>query len=63
MLGIILHLPELSTWMDWLSLATVNDIVAVALIVTLLVLAMLFVSFFLADKLRRKSRPKKGNGS
>ena len=49
--------------MDWLSLATVNDVVAVALIITLLVLAMLFVSLFFADKLRRKSRPKKGNGS
>ena len=48
--------------MHWLSFTATNDIVAVALIVTLVVLGILFASLFLADKLGRKSRRKPGNG-
>lgn len=37
----------------WLSFTATDDVVAVALIVTLLVLGILFVSMFLADKFGR----------
>ena len=45
--------------MYWPSFTTTNDVVAAALIVTLLVLGILFASLFLADKLGRKSRQKR----
>jgi hypothetical protein len=47
--------------MNWLSFTTKNDVVAVALIVTLAVLGLLFASLFLVDRLRRKSHRKRGN--
>jgi hypothetical protein len=47
--------------MNWLSFTAKNDVVAVALVVTLAVLGILFASLFLADRLRRKSRQKQGN--
>jgi hypothetical protein len=47
--------------MNWFSLMAKNDVVAVALIVTLAVLGILFASLFLADKLGRRSRQKRGN--
>jgi hypothetical protein len=46
----------------WLSFTAMNDVVTVALIVTLLVLGLLFVSLFLADKFGQKSRQKRRNG-
>jgi Na+/pantothenate symporter len=45
----------------WLSFTATDDVVAVALIVTLLVLGILFVSMFLADKFGRQSRKKRRN--
>jgi hypothetical protein len=47
--------------MNWLSFTVENDVVAVALIVTLAVLGILFASLFLVDRLGRKSRQKRGN--
>jgi hypothetical protein len=47
--------------MNWLSFTAKNDVVAVALIVALAVLGILFASLFLADRLRRRSRQKRGN--
>jgi hypothetical protein len=54
-------LRTLRMLMNWLSFTANNDVVAVALIVTLAVLAILFASLSLADRLRRKSRQKRGN--
>ena len=47
--------------MNWLSFRAKNDVVDVASIVTLAVLGILFASLFLADRLGRKSRQKRGN--
>jgi hypothetical protein len=47
--------------MNWFSFMAKNDVVAVALIVTLAVLGILFAILFLADKLGRRSRQKRGN--
>jgi hypothetical protein len=47
--------------MNWLSFTAKSDVVAVALIVTLAVLGILFASLFWPDRLRRKSRQKRGN--
>jgi hypothetical protein len=47
--------------MNWFSFMAKNDVVTVALIVTLAVLGILFASLFLADKLGRRSRQKRKN--
>jgi hypothetical protein len=45
--------------MNWFSITAKNDVVTVALIVTLAVLGVLFAILFLADKLARRSRQKR----
>ena len=47
--------------MNWLSFTAKSDVVAVAAIVTLAVLVVLFASLFFGRQVETKSRQRRGN--